>query len=162
MQKYQQYYSTVKTSQSQPIPGREPEMVENQAGGYVFLVDDWTRLDRFLVLGCEGNTYYATEQKMTIENAQAVARCIQTDGIRTVNRIVEISETGRAPRNDPALFALAMCAGMGNDATRKAALDVLSRVARIFTHLSHFLTYVQSFRGWGRGLRKAVASWYDV
>jgi len=133
MQKYQQYYSTIQTPQAEPIPGREPEMVENQAGGWVFPIDDWTRLDRFLILGCEGNTYYATEQKMTVENAQAVARCIKTDGIRTVNRIVEISEAGRAPKNDPALFALAMCAGMGDDETRKAALDALPRVARIGT-----------------------------
>jgi 60 kDa SS-A/Ro ribonucleoprotein len=162
MQRYHQHYQTVQTPQSQPIPGRETEMVENQAGGYVFPVDDWTRLDRFLVLGAEGNTYYATEHKMTVENAQAVARCIQADGIRAVNRIVEISEAGRAPKNDPALFALAMCAGMGNDATRKTALDALPRVARTGTHLFHFLEYVQGFRGWGRGLRKAVANWYQL
>lgn len=161
MQKYQKHYSTVQTPQAQPIPGREPEMVENQAGGYVWPTDDWMQLDRFLVLGCEGNTYYATEQKMTVENAQAVARCIQADGIRTVNRIVEISEAGRAPKNDPALFALAMCAGMGDEPTRKAALDALPRVARIGTHLFHFLEYVQAFRGWGRGLRNAVGKWYN-
>jgi 60 kDa SS-A/Ro ribonucleoprotein len=33
-------------------------------------------------------------------------------------------------------------------------------VARIGTHLFHFAKYVEHFRGWGRGLREAVAAWY--
>jgi 60 kDa SS-A/Ro ribonucleoprotein len=73
---------------------------------------------------------------------------------------VEVSESGRAPKNDPALFALAMAAGLGDDATRAAALAVLHRVARTGTHLFHWLQYVQAFRGWGRGVRSAVGRWY--
>lgn len=156
---YRQHYSTRETAQSEVIPGKD--MVENSAGGYSFAVDDWVRLDRFLILGSEGGSYYASEKKLTIENANAVQRCIQSDGLRVVNRIVEISKDGRAPKNDPALFALAMCAGMGNDETRQKALDVLPEVARIGTHLFHFLEYVEGFRGWGRGLRRAVSNWYN-
>ena len=151
---YRKHFSTRKTPQSEAIPGKE--MVKNEAGGYVFPVDDWKRLDRFLILGSEGGTYYASERKLTIENAQAVTRCIDTDGPRVVARVVEISDTGRAPKNDPALFVLAMCAGMGNLDTRQAALNALPKVARIGTHLFHFLEYVEGFRGWGRGLRRAV------
>ena len=44
-------------------------------GGYAWAVDDWTRLDRFLVLGSEGGSYYATERALTAENASAVLRC---------------------------------------------------------------------------------------
>jgi 60 kDa SS-A/Ro ribonucleoprotein len=155
---YRSFYQTRQTPQSQPIPDKP--MVANSAGGYSFAVDDWKRLDRFLVLGSEGGTYYINARKLTRENAQAVHRCIQTDGCRTVARIVEISEAGRAPKNDPALFALAMCAGLGNDSTRQAALAALPQVARIGTHLFHFMEYVEGFRGWGRGLRRAVANWY--
>ena len=53
------------------------------------------RLDRFLVLGSEGGTYYIQERELTSQNAEAVARCIADDGPRTVARIVEISEAGR-------------------------------------------------------------------
>ena len=35
--------------------------VKNEAGGFVWKVSDMERLRRFLVLGCEGGTYYATE-----------------------------------------------------------------------------------------------------
>lgn len=155
---YTKHYQTKQTPQSQPIPGKT--MVQNNAEGYSFEVDDWTRLDRFLILGSEGGTYYVGERKLTIQNAEVVQRCIQTNGPRVVSRIVEISNTGRAPKNDPALFALAMCAGVGNSDTRKAALDALPKVARIGTHLFHFMQYVEGFRGWGRGLRQAIGNWY--
>lgn len=151
-------YSTRQTPQSEPIPGSA--QVPNSAGGYAWAVDDWVRLDRFLVLGSEGGSYYAEERKLTRENAEAVLRCVRADGPRTVRRIVEVSEGGRAPKNDPALFALAMAAGLGDEATRRAALEALPAVARIGTHLFHFAAYVEQFRGWGRLLRRAVASWY--
>src|SRR5260221_3616807 len=36
----------------------------------------------------------------------------------------------------------------------------LGKVCRIGTHLFHFAEYVSAMRGWGRGLRNAVAGWY--
>lgn len=159
MQKLHEHFSTQRTPQSQPIPGTD--QVPNSAGGYAWAIDDWARLDRFLILSTEGGTYYVGEQKLTVQNAEAVLRCIKTDGPRAVARIVEISEGGRAPKNDPALFTLAMAAGEGDKATRKAALEALPRVARIGTHLFHFLEYSKAFRGWGKGLRTAVTHWYN-
>lgn len=146
------------TPQSEPIPGST--QVLNDAGGYVWAVDDWMRLERFLILGTEGGTYYTDERKLTRENAAVVERCIAADGVRTVQTISTISTNGRAPKNDPALFALAMCAGLGDPATRSAAFEVLPQVARIGTHILHFLSYVEQFRGWGRGLRHAVGRWF--
>ena len=47
-------------------------------------MDDWKRLERFLILGNEGGSYYATERALTIENAQGVVslperRCGSSD-----------------------------------------------------------------------------------
>jgi 60 kDa SS-A/Ro ribonucleoprotein len=155
---FRKYINLRQTPQTQPIPGTP--MMQNRAGGYGFALDDWARLDRFLILGSEGGTYYASEQTLTVENAQGVLNCVLADGQRAVARIVEISQAGRAPSNDPALFALAICAGAGDEATRRAALDALPKVARIGTHLFHFIQYVEGMRGWGRGLRRAVRAWY--
>jgi 60 kDa SS-A/Ro ribonucleoprotein len=146
------------TPQNQPIPGTQ--MAPNNAGGFAFALDDWARLDRFLVLGSEGGTYYISERALTVENAAAVMRCVAADGARTVARIVEISASGRAPKNTPAIYALAIAAAAGDEATRKAALAVLPRVCRIGTQLYQFAEFVEGFRGWGRGLRRAVADWY--
>ena len=60
---------TRRVPQWAPIPGSG--QVPNSAGGFAWAVDDWTRLRRFLILGSEGGSYYASEWKLTRENAQA-------------------------------------------------------------------------------------------
>src|SRR5919109_1715233 len=145
------------TPQSLPIPGSS--QVPNSAGGFAWAVDDWTRLRRFLVLGSEGGSYYASERTLTRENAQAVERCLTEDGPRTVTEIVRLSEEGRAPKNDPALFALAMAAGLGDEATRTAALAALPQVARTGTQIFQFATFLEGFRGWGGLLPRAGGRW---
>jgi 60 kDa SS-A/Ro ribonucleoprotein len=144
--------------QSAPIDGSG--QVPNSAGGFAWELDDWARLRRFLILGSEGGSYYASERTLTRENAEAVERCLAGDGPRAVAEIVRVSADGRAPKNDAALFALAMAAGLGDEATRKAALEALPQVARTGTHLFQFVTFVEGFRGWGRSLRRAVGGWY--
>ena len=146
------------TPQALAIPGSA--QIPNNAGGYAWPVDDWERLRRFLVLGTEGGTYYVGESKLTRENVHAVERCIAADGVRVVRQIVEIARDGRAPKHDPALFALALTASTGDEATRKAALAALPAVARTGTHLLHFVAHAGEFRGWGRALRRAVAAWF--
>src|SRR3954464_15200560 len=123
-------------------------------------VDDWTRLRRFLVLGREGAAYHPGPVTPTRESAPAVERCIRADGPRAVAEIVRVSAAGRAPNDDPALFGLAMAAGLGDADTRRAALDALPHVARTGPQLCRFATFVEDFRGWGRSLRRAVGRWY--
>ncbi|MHC4647569.1 MAG: TROVE domain-containing protein [Planctomycetota bacterium] len=159
MQKIHRHVSTKKTPQTKKIPGSK--QVKMDSGGFGWKVDDWTQLDRFLVLGTEGGTYYVGEQELTIKNAEAVGRCIDANGIKTVERIVEISLEGRAPKNDPALFALAMCAKLGSAETKTAAYRALPKVARIGTHLFTFAEYCKAFGGLGgNGFKRAIARWY--
>ncbi len=155
---YLKRQSTKRSPQSASIPGAGH--APNSAGGFTWAVDEWTRLGRFLILGSEGGSYYAGEWKLTRENAEAVERCLAADGARTVETIVAISGSGRAPKNDPAIFALALAAGAGDEPTRKAALEALPRVCRTSTHLFQFATFVEGFRGWGRALRREVGRWY--
>src|SRR5262245_21724904 len=156
---YANHLNEKHTSQSEKIP--DSAQVPNSAGGFSWVVDDWTRLDRFLILGSESGSYYASERKLTVENAEAVKRCVAVDGLRTVARIVEISNSGRAPKNDPAILALALSVKKGDETTRRAAYAALPKVCRIGTHLHHFAEYVQAFGGWGRGTRNAVARWFQ-
>ena len=146
--------------QSEPLAGRENGMVRNAAGGYVFPVTDWIRLERFLILGTEGGTYYTDARTLTLDNAAVVRRCLDADGPRTVETVVDVSVGGRAPSNDPALFALAMAASFGDPEGRRAAGEALPRVARIGTHLLHFVSFVNDMRGWGRSIKRAVGRWY--
>jgi 60 kDa SS-A/Ro ribonucleoprotein len=153
---YLKQFGTRRGPQWVPLRGQVP----NSAGGHAWAVDVWTRLRRFLILGSEGGSYYASEWTLTRENAQAVEQAVAEDGLRAVAEIVRVSREGRAPKNDPALFALALAAGAGDESTRKAALEALPQVARTGTHLFQFAAFVEGFRGWGRALRRAVGRWY--
>ena len=107
-----------------------------------------------------GGTYYIGERELVKQNHDTLVRCIKADGLRAVDRIVEISDAGRAPKNDPAIFALALVATHGDAAAKAHAFANLDKVCRIGTHLFHFAEYVNAMRGWGRGLRNAVGRWY--
>ncbi|AAN16852.1 Ro-like RNA binding protein [Mycobacterium phage ArcherS7] len=150
-------FSTRRTPQSQP---RIPDQVRNAAGGFAYRTGDELRLHRFLTLGTDGGTYYTNARDLTKDNAEVVLRMVADKGLYTVSQIVEISTAGRAPKNKQALFALALAASHGDDVTRAAALAALPQVARTATHLFEFLNYAQQFRGWGKGLQKAVLRWY--
>ena len=135
----------------------------NSAGGHAFPVDDMTRLQRFLILGSEGGSYYTDERKLTLDNVKAVKRCItasEESGINAVTEIARISKSRRAAKPGPALFALAMAASYGSDKVRKTAFNFLNDVALTGSHLQMFIDYIGTMRGWGRGLRKAVGNWY--
>ena len=147
---------------NEPTPKSEPppSMVSNSAGGHAYPVDDMTRLHRFLILGSEGGSYYANERQLTLENAAAVKRCIQQQGLATIGEIIKISQSGRAPKVGPPLFALAMASTYGDEETRKFAFHYLPKVAWTGSQLQMFIDYIGTMRGWGRGLRRAVAEWY--
>lgn len=147
-----------KTPQSEPLANQ----VANNAGGFVYALDPWAAFERFLILGTEGGTYYVGEKTLTQDNAKNTLHCINTDGKRAVDLLVDISDKGRAAKNDPAIFALALAAAAPDAATRAYALSALPQVCRIPTHLFHFLDYIQGMRGWGRGLRSAIAKWYTA
>jgi len=134
--------------------------VKNAAGGFTFEVDDWKRLDRFLILGAEGGTFHVGEKKLVKENATALGRCLKDDAAAAVEHIAALSESGRAPKNDAAIFALAVAAAHEDAVVRRLALAALPRVCRTGTHLFEFVAQVEQLRGWGSGLRRAVGAWY--
>ncbi|MEV4170286.1 TROVE domain-containing protein [Nonomuraea sp. NPDC049709] len=163
--------STVATPQGQPIPGRT-DQVKNAAGGYVFDKDVWTRLEDFLILGTTGGTYYVGEDKLTAENAGVLFQAISEDGPRVVQLLTDISTARppRAPKQRPALFALAACYANGDADTRQAAKAALAKVARTTDHLAQFFGYYKNLGGKptargisptvGRSLRTALGSWF--
>jgi 60 kDa SS-A/Ro ribonucleoprotein len=153
-------YSAVR-SRNVPVTQRlTPDQTVNSDGGYVWALDDWARMDRFLILGSAGGTYYIGEGDLTKENAAAVDRCIKADYKRAVDRLVEISVEGRNPKQNPLLFAYAMACGADDVEARVYALSKLNEICRTGTMLFVWARYVEQFRGWGRSLRTAVAKWY--
>lgn len=158
MSQYLRQHSTRATPQSEPIDAGQEK---NSAGGFGWPVDEWTRARRFLILGAEGGTYYVGERQLVADNAATVSRCLEADPIRMIDMICDISDGGLAKSNDPALFALAMAVGSTDLDTRREAWRRLPQVARIGTHLFHFIAFMEQFRGWGPMARRGVGAWYS-
>lgn len=149
---------TAPTPQTERADARQ---VRNNAGGFVFTIDCWARLDRFLILGTEASTYYQSARELTRENAASVIACFAADPDRTVRRIVEISITGLAPRVSPAIFALALGTLSESEDARRLAFGAVSKVCRTASHLFEFIATASHLgKGWGRGMKRCVANWY--
>ena len=151
-----------------PVPQTKPisaDQVPDSAGGFTWQVDDRKRLRRFLCLGSEGGSYYIGEKELGRENAEAIVRLIASGrGLEVVQEIVEFSVEGRAAKQNPIIFALALCAREKDPDTKKAAYDALGKVCRIPTHLFSFVEFSEGLSvgtGWGRAHRRAVQRWYN-
>lgn len=156
---YAKDVQTKSTPQTEPIRGKD--QIQNRAGGYGFKLDDWGRLDRFLILGHEGGTYYATQKAISLETVDCLDRCLAEDAERTVQTIIDVSLSGRAPKNGPCIFALAYVSVKGGPAATQA-LSSLKSVCRIGTHLFDFLNDRKTLGGgWGRGFMQHCGAWYD-
>lgn len=152
--------SQISTTATPQTEQARPDQVRNDAGGYVFAIPVLEQVKRFLILGVDGGTYYAGEREHALRAFTALQQALDDYGPEVVDLIVDVSERGVAPKQDPALFALAYATAKGDDATRHAAFQALPRVARTGTHLFQFLGYRKQFAGVGRGLRTALSQWY--
>jgi len=123
-------------------------------------------LERFLILGTDGPTYYSDEEKRTFENYENILKCLDHDFVKTIDTIVDVSHNGRSSNNDYALFALAVAASFrgGKDdgyGSRVYAMQNLQKVARIGTHLFTFVDFLYNRRPFGRTIRKGISNWYE-
>jgi 60 kDa SS-A/Ro ribonucleoprotein len=134
---------------------------KNSAGGYVFKITDLERLKRFLILGTQEGSYYASSKKLTKENATNIIEVLKGDDWKkAVDLIVQTSLSGAAPKQNPVVFAFALACSSERAETQAYAFEFLNDVCKTGTQLFLFVKYIKQFRGWGRSLRKAVASWY--
>jgi 60 kDa SS-A/Ro ribonucleoprotein len=125
-----------------PVPGQmipaDPREVRNAAGGWVFPIDKWSRLLRFLVIGTEGGTYYVGEEKIQTENLLNTAECLHEDGPRVVEITAQVAESRRAYKTTPALWVLALAMRSKDLETRRAAATNFLRVVRTGAELLNF------------------------
>lgn len=146
------------TPQHERTPGRTDE-VKNNAGGYVFKVTDRTRLQRFLILGAAGNTYYVDAKAQAKDNIKFLRELVERDSDLVLEVVKEISLDGRAFRQDATLLAVAalLCYG-----TNKAAVvEAFPSIVRTATHLYTVCENIESLGGWGAAKRKAVSAWFN-
>ena len=100
MSNYAELFNPSQTSQSEPMNERQKI---NHAGGFVFTLDKWARLNRFLILGSDSATYYQSAKELTKENAKCVLECLSDDPERTIKTVVDVSVAGHSSSVRPPL-----------------------------------------------------------
>ena len=141
----------------------DERQIENSAGGFVYALDKWGQLSRFITLGIEGGSYYATEKKLAKANVKCVKECITEDGARTVQIIKDISVDGRAMRQDATLYTLAATIAYAKTPENKQiALGAVNAICRTATMFFQFLEELKSMRNLtGRSIRRMIGDWYN-
>lgn len=154
--------------QSEPLPGRG-DMLQNSAGGFVFKASNQAKLERFLVLGTEKGTFYASEKQLTREAAANLQAMVQGgQAAKVVDTVVDFSVRGLTPKQDTLIFALAMVIKLAPAAEdRTKAYQAIAKVCRIPTTLFGLVEFEKLFSStkkptWGAGMRKAIAKWYTT
>lgn len=150
------YPSLSTPSQKEPL---DDTQVRNRAGGYVYQIDQFTQFVRFLVLGSDQPTYYASARETTLENARVARGCWKADPERTGDLLVDYRN--RVAKLDPTIFALALGFASEEPKARKKAAAVFPEIITNASQLFSFTKAVLSLRGMGRGLKSAIANWYE-
>ncbi|KAI8848772.1 trove domain-containing protein [Chytridium lagenaria] len=179
---------TVDTPQTQPLPGHEDTMVPNSAGGYSFAVDATTRLNRFLILGSQGGSYYATERQLTTENASVIRMMMdEGKGVHVVQAVLDVDAGNRAAKQDPSVLRLPcmayeavvkVCripttlesvevtmdpvdADVGVEVEKKQDVDVQGEKKDMKMRKKVKVSPEGKGKGFGRGMRRIISKWYN-
>lgn len=128
-----------------------------------FNVNNWTFLERYLASGfIAGGPVVCGGNPENFGDLPFVKECIEADGIRVVNIAVSMSENGKCLKNYSALHVLALVLVHGTAVHLAYVRANFSRVARIGTDVLMFAGMVNNLRGWGSGVRKIFANWYNT
>ena len=142
------------------IPGRA-DSVANDGGGFSFAINSRKALERFLILGAQ-STYYVGAKTSVKDALKSIEAEMKRDPLGAVKLATQISEEGRAVKNDGAIFVLAIALTGDNQAAKNYAKEMVPRVCRTATHMFMLVSYLDEMRGWGRAVRKAVSNWYET
>ncbi|KAL4227931.1 60 kDa SS-A/Ro ribonucleoprotein [Mactra antiquata] len=161
-----EWMPTKKTDEVRQLTQLNPKQIKNRSGAFVWEVNDMMKFKRFLFLGVDnGFCYRAVNNEPKRENARCIDRLIaEGKGRQVVELIKDVSLLGRAARQGPTLFALALCARSNDIETKQMAYECLNEICRIPTHLFMFVQYCEdagSGTGWGRAHRNALIRWYE-
>jgi len=160
------YAETERTRDTGPVsatdkPIARPDMIANNGGGFAFDTGLLKQLQRFLILGSSSPTYYTSAKTLTEANAGNIKQCIIEHPKETLDLILSISEEGRAPKQDPTLFAFALMFKYATPEWKFVASCQAHRILRTYTMLATFIKYLRNFHGWGKSIRRAVSNWYN-
>jgi 60 kDa SS-A/Ro ribonucleoprotein len=149
---------TQNTPQTQPIPGRESEMIQGKSSGYMFKAEIWRTLRRCLLIGTGGGSYYATKWELTNDFVDVLEQAIAVDPDQVAQEIVYASD-GRSINNSAPIWALVLLSMGESPAAKTAFQSIFPQIVRTASHFYEWMSYTKSVRGFGKVVREAGKNW---
>ncbi|ELR96344.1 TROVE domain-containing protein [Gloeocapsa sp. PCC 73106] len=146
------------TPQTQPLPGREEEMIQGRSGGFAFDAGIWSMLRRCLLVGTAQSTYYAGKQELTDDFIKVLTEAIALDAERVGQEILYASD-GRAINNSAPILALVLLSMGQSPEAKKTFIKIFPQVVRTASHFYEWLNYTKSLRGFGKIVKEAGRNW---
>lgn len=146
------------TPQTQPIPGRESEMIQGRSGGWMFNAGIWQMLRRCLLIGTAQNTYYAGKKELTEDFVAVLQQAIAENPSKVAEEILYASD-GRAINNSAPILALVLLSMGETPEAKQAFQEIFPQVVRTGSHFYEWLNYTKSLRGFGKIVREVGKTW---
>lgn len=140
---------------------RKPPAAPERATNYTFNIAPLDVFYRFLMYGHDCPRYSAGGATALAFGAlEALAK--QPDKIvaEAFELMTSVSGSGRAPKNDYAIIALAYFLACGGDYCKHLAEYAFPVAVRTAAHLFLFMEVLKKFRGRGRRIQRLVNQWY--
>lgn len=139
----------------------DPRQIKNDSAGFVFQADILTRLERFLILGAEGSTYYVSHQEHAFRNVQTVSQALTQDPIKAIDLAHDVSVKGRAMKQDAGLYVIAEALKHPTIEVRHHAAAAALEIVRTGSTLLSLIAYIGKERGTGKIVRGLINEWYN-
>jgi 60 kDa SS-A/Ro ribonucleoprotein len=146
------------TPQSEPLLGRESEMIQGKSGGYMFDGGIWTMVRRCLILGTATDQFYSGKVELTGQFVDVLRQAIAEDPKRVADEILYASD-GHAINNHAPIFALVLLSMGDRPEAKKAFRDIFQQVVRTGSHFHEWVSYTKQVRGIGRNVREVAQGW---
>ena len=146
------------TPQTQPIPGREAEMIQGRSGGWMFDAGIWQMLKRCLLIGTAQSTYYAGKRELTEDFVNVIQQAVAENPIRVAEEILYASD-GRSINNSAPILALVLLSMGETPEAKNAFREIFPQVVRTGSHFYEWMNYTKSLRGFGKIIKEVGRNW---
>lgn len=171
-----------RTNESKPqsVTTKLAGQIYNSDGGAVYAVSQNQLVCRFLILGSEGSSYYASQADKLDLALGAVESIVKNDPYAALATLKDVAETHAAAKKTPSILLLAHLVSHTDLKVRQAAYELLPVVLETPTMFYDFMEFIKhsgthtgrnaktgkleqksGVRGMGTGFMNALRVWWN-
>lgn len=150
-----------------PIDSRQ---VRNDAGGYVYQMEEKSRIFQFLVMGTT-NSYYSSKEEMIAKNLKDIRVLVNKYPEWTLEKVASIDARGISQKHNALILVCAILLFNPNKEVRIKSRFVLKKLIRTGYHALSYLSYINAVRdlevasgksaGFGRAKVAVLRDWLE-